>query len=159
MTPPAIDNGKAGRVQFFVPGIPATAGSKRAFPFRKADGKLGVRVTDSCARGKSWRDSVIAAALQVGTTLRCGPLKLTCTFSMPRPKFHYVASKREKGLRKDAPGFPTTKPDATKMLRAIEDALKGIAWHDDSQVVEQETKKRYATNEVGASITIERMGA
>lgn len=147
-------------VHFFVPGIPATAGSKRAFPFRKADGKLGVRVTDSCARGKSWRDSVIAAAREAGVTPMDGPLVLVCNFHMPRPKSHYIGGDYAKGLRACARElWHTKKPDLTKMVRAVEDALKHVAWHDDSQVVAQEPRKGYATNEVGAAITIERMGA
>ncbi len=30
---------------------------------------------------------------------------------------------------------PTTKPDLDNYLKAIKDALKGICWRDDSQVV------------------------
>jgi Holliday junction resolvase RusA-like endonuclease len=31
---------------------------------------------------------------------------------------------------------PTTKPDIDNYVKGIKDALKGICWHDDSQVVE-----------------------
>jgi Holliday junction resolvase RusA-like endonuclease len=37
----------------------------------------------------------------------------------------------------------TTKPDTTKLLRATEDALRGIAWADDNQVCEQHAFKLY----------------
>jgi len=73
---------------------------------------------------------------------------------MPRPKQHHVAGNRENPLRKNAPAWHTSKPDVTKMVRAVEDALKGIAWHDDSQVVQQVNRKRYAMG-AGCSVTIE----
>lgn len=38
----------------------------------------------------------------------------------------------------------TKKPDLDKLARAVKDALKGIVWKDDSQVVEIFTRKRYA---------------
>lgn len=42
--------------------------------------------------------------------------------------------------------FPTTRPDMTNQIKLIEDALNGIAYIDDAQVVFLEAKKFY-TNE------------
>lgn len=36
------------------------------------------------------------------------------------------------------------KPDVSKLLRGIEDAMTGIVWQDDSQVVGADVTKRYA---------------
>ena len=70
-----------------------------------------------------------------------GPLRLSITFGLPRPKGHYG----KKGIRASAPAFPATRPDATKLLRCTEDALteSGI-WRDDAQVVEQHAFKVYS---------------
>lgn len=75
----------------------------------------------------------------VGRDLWHGPVELVVRFYVPRPKSHYGA----KGLRPVAPSYPTVAPDVTKLLRAVEDALKGIVWRDDSQVVIQHAWKRY----------------
>lgn len=49
-----------------------------------------------------------------------------------RPKDHFSTA----GVIKQwAPRFPTKKPDLDKTLRAIKDALTGIVYVDDSQVV------------------------
>ena len=62
---------------------------------------------------------------------------------MPRPKGHYRTGKNALILRKNAPEHPTTKPDATKLLRSTEDALTGILWKDDAQIWCQNVTKTY----------------
>lgn len=37
-----------------------------------------------------------------------------------------------------------TKPDADNYLKGVKDALKGIIWKDDSQVVDAFVRKRYS---------------
>lgn len=39
--------------------------------------------------------------------------------------------------------FPTVKPDIDKLERAVLDSLTGVVFHDDSQVVWVNKKKRY----------------
>jgi len=139
-------------LEFFVPGIPRPAGSKRAFPIRRKDGHLGVAVSDmSGEAGKAWRTDIKAfaqEALGKQSLLDC-PIALEITFVMPRPKHHYG----KKGLKENAPYWHTSKPDATKMLRCVEDSLKGVLWHDDAQVVHQVVWKIYGENP-GALIKI-----
>ena len=144
---------------FFVPGIPKPAGSKRAFAFRRANGKLGVTVTDASGQpGKDWRGDVKVFAREVCKEPLKGPLQLIVTFYMPRPKSHYGTGKKRDVLRLDAPSFHTSKPDATKLVRAIEDAMTGIAWEDDAQVVSQVVGKVYAElGRVGANVVVRRM--
>lgn len=123
-------------------GKPATAGSKRAFHSKKT-GKTWV--TDDCTRGKEWRATVRAACVEqrVATELYQGPLLLFTRFYLARPKSHYRTGKFASFLKDSAPVFPAGKPDTTKLLRAIEDALTGVLWKDDSQVVFQITSKSY----------------
>ncbi|MBA7632259.1 hypothetical protein ES703_39802 [subsurface metagenome] len=90
------------------------------------------------------------------TVLLLGPISLKLTFFMGRPKGHFRTGKHAGELRPSAPEHPTSKPDLTKLTRAVEDALTGIIWKDDAQVVKQDTIKVYCGPEdkVGVYITI-----
>ena len=74
-----------------------------------------------------------------GRPLLDGPLALEVVFTVPRPKGHFGV----KGLRPSAPPHPTVAPDTTKLLRAIEDAMEGIVYRNDAQIVEQVARKVY----------------
>jgi len=127
-------------VSFTVFGLAQTAGSKRSFPFRRANGSLGVRVTDDNPRNKNWQGQVADAATQAYTgPLLDGPLRLEVCFYLPRPKGHLGAN----GLRPSAPPYPATRPDLLKLTRAIEDALTGVLWRDDAQIVAELLRKEY----------------
>lgn len=40
--------------------------------------------------------------------------------------------------------YPTSKPDLSNILKSVEDALNGIAYKDDSQIVDIEMSKQYS---------------
>jgi Holliday junction resolvase RusA-like endonuclease len=124
-------------VSFTVHGVAASAGSK-TLGYNSA-GKAFVR--ESSRKAAPWKRAVAEAAGEAmdGAELLEGALWLGVVFSLPRPKGHYGA----KGLRPSAPEYPTVRPDATKLLRAVEDALTGVVWRDDAQVVEQHVCKVY----------------
>lgn len=137
----------AWSVEFFAPGICKTAGSKRAIPKFKVDA-AGVKrwikniVTDDCEQGAGWRETVQAEAVKAmgGIAPVDFGLELLIVFVMPRPKYH----KTKYGtLRPDAPSRHTSRPDATKLLRAVEDALNGIVWSDDARIADQHVLKKY----------------
>lgn len=131
-------------IRFTVTGTPATAGSKQAFPFKRHDGSLGVRVVDDNPRAKSWRSQVIdAARAAYSGPLLTGAIRLTLTFVRPRPQGHFRTGKNAGQVKDGAPKWPTTKPDCTKLTRAIEDALKSVVWRDDAQVVQQVIAKAW----------------
>lgn len=44
-------------------------------------------------------------------------------------------SKKKAALAEQGEIRPTTKPDVSNYIKGIEDALNGICWHDDSQIV------------------------
>ena len=130
-------------VGFTVAGKPQTAGSKRAFANKKT-GKI--IVTDDNPKGRPWRADVQAAArraIELTELLQC-PLVLEVVFYFVRPKSHYGTGKNANILKASAPTSHKTKPDTTKLLRAIEDALTGVLWRDDSQVCYQVASKAYA---------------
>lgn len=59
-----------------------------------------------------------------------GPLYLYCHFRLPRAKSN-----------KDT--HHTKKPDASNLLKLFEDAIEGIAYRNDSQIVMTMATKRY----------------
>lgn len=50
---------------------------------------------------------------------------------------------RKAGLAADAPQWP--RKDIDNLEKAVLDALNGVAWHDDSQVVRVVKSKSYGT--------------
>ena len=146
-------------IHFFVAGIPRPGGSKRAYTFKRKDGRTGVRCTDTGKYTAKWRQNVAAAARQAYRgPLLTGPLAFAMTFYMPRANSHFGTGRNKGVLKASAPKFHTKTPDVTKLVRAAEDALTGIIWQDDSQVVRQENEKIYTkTGRIGVDILI--MGA
>lgn len=132
-------------ITFFVEGTPAPGGSKNAFPFKRADGSLGVRVVDDGKGNKAWRAIVgwTAKARMAELTLQPlpGALQVAFDFIMPRPKT--VTRPRH-----------IVKPDLTKLMRSTEDAMTGIVWLDDAQIVSQALTKRYASDGEASGVFI-----
>lgn len=134
-----------------VDGLPIPQGSKSAFPFKRGDGTIGVAVTEG-KKGpslKEWRGA-IAAAARVWIAMNDHPLPLDepvlieATFYLPRPA---SAPKRV--------AKPAKKPDWDKLSRAAGDALKGLAYTDDSRITTALIKKRFAIDRSpGIEITI-----
>lgn len=125
-------------ISFFVPGKPATQGSKRAFYSPKANRAF---VVEDCKRNKSWRSDVRNEAQKVwsGNPFD-GAVVVRLTFFLPRPKGHLNAKGQVKPTVNQN---PITKPDLTKLARCVEDALKGLVWKDDSQIVQETIIKHY----------------
>lgn len=137
-------------IEFTVTGKAASQGSVAYHPALNCDGKPLIRYGrpvliphhDSKIL-KPWRARVAANArlAMAGRPPLEGAIVLWVCVFRTRPKNHYN-SKGE--LKKDAPEYPTTRPDTLKQVRAIEDACTGIVWLDDSQVVEHQLYKSYS---------------
>lgn len=67
-----------------------------------------------------------------------GPIRLELTFLLPRPKSIVWKKKLMPRL------WARVKPDFDNLAKAVCDALNGILWADDSQVVDASVKKMYA---------------
>lgn len=128
-------------VHFTVFGKPQPAGSKSAYLNPKT-GKINV--SDSNKKSRPWKQQVAGAAADQVEEVWTGPLALTVAFYVARPKGHYRTGRNADLLRDSAPVWPTTKPDTTKLLRAVEDSLIGVLYRDDAQVVRQLVTKHYA---------------
>ncbi len=104
---------------------------------------------------QNWRNQVAEAVLweyqkkvnyvssEEGLPLMQGPVSLRIVFLKPRPKGHYGTGRNAGKLKESAPEYPTTRPDTLKLARAVEDALTGVIWQDDSQVVAHDMVKRW----------------
>ena len=120
-----------------VVGMPVTQGSKYA---RVVNGHaIMTEGFGTKPRAlKEWR-SAVASAARVWLDLNGrpapldGPLCLSMIFYLPRPK---SASRRVI--------LPATKPDCSKLCRAVEDALSKIAYTDDARIVDLGVRKRFA---------------
>lgn len=119
-----ISHRKRLMIEFTVYGTPRPQGSKRHVG-------NGIMIEMS-KQLKPWRQEVsqTAIALQVPMIAPHVPVELTANFYFKKPK----SAKRQ---------AMTTRPDSSKLLRAIEDALTGIVFHDDAQIVETHIRKHY----------------
>ncbi len=122
-------------IKFFVAGLPQSRGSKRAFPFKKKNGGLGVAVSDNNPKSKDWMATVAveAADSMEGTPIFTGPVGVLMRFVMRRPKSHYKKNGELKDLAEKF-HYHATRPDRGKLQRGVEDALTGIVYVDDAQV-------------------------
>lgn len=138
-------------------GKPQPAGSKRGFVNPKTK---SVIITDDNRNAKPWQHEVAGAATKVATSTflfqegnasralpKTGPLSLLLEFYLRRPKGHYGTGKNAGRVKDSAPCSPAVKPDTSKLVRAVEDALTGIVWHDDAQIIYQVAAKHYGLPE------------
>ena len=140
-------------IEFFVPGTPAPAGSKRAFTPK---GWKRPIITDACKRTKPWQQEIKSVAIEnYQGDLLAGALRLTLVFRVARPQGHMRTGKNAGEVRESSPTWPIVKPDVLKLTRAVEDALTGIIWRDDSQIVQEVLSKVYTLGSTGVQIKIE----
>jgi len=78
---------------------------------------------------------------QNGDKPEAGPLRVRVYFGLPIPKSETKANKLQMVLRKV---FPIKRPDLDNLVKAVLDALNGVAYSDDCQIVTMLSKKNYA---------------
>jgi Holliday junction resolvase RusA-like endonuclease len=130
------------QVTFTVLGKVEPQGSIRAFALPAKAGspvqKPHIRLTSTNAKVKPWRQQIgwtaLEAAQQQGWVLmaREVPIRIDFTFYIEKPP----------SIKKGRT-WPTVKPDYDKLARAATDALTGVLWTDDAQVVQATIQKKY----------------
>lgn len=65
-------------------------------------------------------------------------MEITACYGIPKS-----ASKKDRERMLSGELFPTKKPDADNIAKIICDALNGVAYHDDTQIVQLNIIKRY----------------
>ena len=132
-------------IAFNVLGTPVTQGSTRAFVV----GKRAIVTHDKRKPLMDWRNSIATAAQACvdEKAERGTPVWVRASFRLQRPK-----SAPKLGTR------PTTKPDGDKLTRCLLDALTGILWANDSQVVSIQVSKRFAEPLEALGVYVEVLG-
>lgn len=100
--------------------------------------------TSDNPRLKDWQHLVAAGAQPYAGELLTGPVFVRAWFFLPRPK----------SLPRKV-SYHLKKPDLDKLLRATKDALTGVLYRDDSQVVSLTGFKAYAVNAPFVDIEVE----
>jgi len=77
---------------------------------------------------------------------------ITAFFQIPKS-----ISKKKRDLMADGRLFPTKKPDCDNIAKAVLDALNGVAYYDDSQIVCLAVRKMYSDTP-RCEIIIRRLG-
>jgi Holliday junction resolvase RusA-like endonuclease len=125
---------------------PEPAGSKRAFAMPGKGGKYRAIVTDANAKSRPWKThvSVMAQeALPKEFQVLEGGLFCAIRFKVPRPAGHFNGKGELNKAGRDKM-HPTSKPDVLKLARGVEDALTGIVWRDDAQIVDERITKLWS---------------
>ena len=125
---------------FTVLGKPAPQGSKRHVG-------RGVMV-ESSKRCKPWRQDVRHTALDLRPddwyANMDAAITLSVVFIFARPKSHFRANGQ---LKPSAPAHCTGRiGDVSKLVRAVEDAMTGILYNDDAQIISLIAHRRFAND-------------
>lgn len=126
---------------FTVYGEPEPRGSKVAGISKK--GKRYYRDTNPASY--PWMDDVKRAAAEamVDRELLIGAVRVDLDFYLKRPKAHFGSGRNAALVKASSPARPIVAPDKGKLERGVLDALEGIVYGNDAQVVEGDSRKFY----------------
>ena len=132
-------------VTFTVAGHPVTQGSKQAI--RRRDGRISM-IESGGDRLTQWRHAINDEARHVtnGGSPVAGPVAIEAHFTIPKPA---SAPKR----RRTWP-IKTRSGDLDKLARAALDAMTGVIYDDDAQVVDLHVTKDWADPDRPPGVTI-----
>jgi Holliday junction resolvase RusA-like endonuclease len=134
-------------ISFFVSGTPVPQGSMKAFRVKNSD---KIVMTHSNNKLAEWRNIISDMAINMSETHEWGiaergeAIEVKMKFFFSRP----ASRKKDRCM--------TTRPDLDKLIRAVNDALTGILYEDDSQINIMLAEKCYITdNQIpGVSIIV-----
>jgi Holliday junction resolvase RusA-like endonuclease len=121
--------------EFFAHGIPAPQGSKRLVRLRTGR----VMMLEDSKRVMPWRAVVAAAAAAARMPLHEGNVEVRIVARWVRPVTHLGKDGSVKRSSPPRPGYA----DCDKLARAVCDALAGIAYRNDRQVVQLSVERRW----------------
>lgn len=128
---------------FVVTGTAAPKGSAKAFQ-HYTTGDIIVHADNRDAL-KAWEHTVRVEALRIPNRRKLvGPVRLTADFALRRPRSVSVRARP----------YPLVKPDLSKLVRGIEDALTGVLYLDDAQICAIATTKTYAAPDAPVCVRI-----
>jgi Holliday junction resolvase RusA-like endonuclease len=121
------------------------AGSKR--PVTPKHGGRAF-VIDANPKAAKWKKQIaqIVGEKYRGPLLDC-PLMAQFVFYRVRPGNHFGSGRNAGKLKASADRFPLPAPDVLKTARAVEDALQGVVYVNDSRIVSEVLHKRWGPRE------------
>lgn len=140
----------AHAVMFHVPGKPQGKARARTF----YDGRVGRSISVTPGHTILYENLIKEMYLQAAGGIqeeRGIPILLRIIARFEPPK---SASKKEKLAMLDGRVFPLKKPDIDNIVKVVADALNGVAYHDDTQIVQVIAKKVYSALD-GLDVTVE----
>lgn len=130
-------------VRFDIPGPPKAQGrAKTRIVTAKGSGRQFASIYTPAATRKEAGEVRYLASRQMGDRAPFeGPIQITLSFLMAVPTSFSKTAQREAlaGWR-----FPAKKPDYDNLAKLVCDAMNGIVYRDDSQIVTAFITKRYA---------------
>jgi len=122
---------------FSMQGLPRGQGRPRA----TARGGFATVYKDPKSRAYEKSVGAVAALAMGSRTPFAGPLSVSLRFRMPIPKSE---TKRVREAMAAGEIAPTTKPDLSNLVKAIEDGMNAVVYVDDVQIVRSFTTKIYS---------------
>lgn len=126
-------------IEFVVPGTPVAKARHRSAVM--PNGKVRHYTP---AKTENWEAHAAHAAhrarIKAGEPVYAGPVALMVTAVMPVPA-SWPKWKREAAQAGEV--APTAKPDMDNIEKAVKDAMNGVVYRDDSQVVLKATDLKY----------------
>lgn len=133
--------------QIFIEGAPVGKGRPR---FTRRGNRI---ITYTPDKTREYEDRVQSEwVMKYGTNGGFGDAAV-CLYVMAYMPVPSSAPKREKTIMLNDTRLPTVKPDWDNIGKIVADALNGIAYNDDSQIVEAHVYKRYSEHP-GVSIML-----
>lgn len=143
-------------ISFTVMGRPQQKGSKQVV--RNPGSRRGWVLLDMNPNARQWATQVSATARGAyqGPLIRDGVM-VTAYFFFARPRSHFGTGRNQHIVKSSSPPRMISTPDLDKLCRATLDALTGVIFKDDAQIVRLATGKEYG-EPARAEITVRVLG-
>lgn len=125
-------------IKFTVPGAPVGKGRPKV---STRGGKFAKMYTPEKTANYETMVALAAQQAMVGRTLLSGPVEVQMAILLPIPASW---SKKKQAAAIAGQVYPTKKPDADNVVKAIFDGINGVVWNDDVQACDIVVRKRYA---------------
>lgn len=135
-------------ITFVIPAIPIAQPRQRTRVLSVGGRTFAQNYTPTKSPVNVFKAACQAAAFHAIQAPLTGPLQVWLTFVFPRPK----SMTRKRGDNPRA--WKSSKPDIDNVYKSLADALTGIAWVDDSQVVWLNVQKFVAAGDEQSRVEV-----
>ena len=138
-------------VRIVIPGKPAPKQGGQQATVTTSDGRvISMRYQPAKVRNYAAFVAMCAREAMAGELPFSGPIRRVLTLTISTPKSW---SKKRRARH----NWATVRPDVGNVAKTIDDALQGICYADDKQIVEAEEVKRYGEAD-GVEIMVQALG-